>query len=384
MKQKENEEHQKNMRINENHGQRGKTWGKLNKNEENKKIKKNELTWKNKKYEEIFKKHIKWRKIEETLRNLWKFPRFCLNTQNPRRFPQFAVFVVTFFRRSPRRFPRFFFGMCLFPEENQKNNFGRSPFFRGKVTTFIGFGAGTHFTNEVYQIVLALGCSSAKRRASFKLSFTRRETLLTIFLSKCRTNIFFKSVVVSRFTFLNSILNVQRQQWLQLLWLLIFTIKKTSPEFLRLAASSLRFWFHAIVYWTTVCCHSSIRPSKSHGGPRETWPWNTRRSSMRLAFPWARVFLFVPLLLECRPFFWSHHFMIVLKLSMGPLAHEDLNPEIYSPDPELSWNQARLRAQVFQYLHPWEVVSLFTGFGSSTGTLELCVAVLVSPGCAVL
>ena len=116
--------------------------------------------------------------------------------------------------------------------------------------------------------------------------------------------------------------------------------KIISPELPRLAASSLRFWFHAVVYWTTVCCHSSIRPSKSHGGPRQTrlgrWPWNTRRSSMRLAFPWARVFLFVRLLLECRPFFWSHRFMIVLKPSMGPLAHEDLNPEIYSPDPELS------------------------------------------------
>ena len=40
-------------------------------------------------------------------------------TQNPRRFPEFTVVVVTVFVKIPDDFHDFCFGMCLVPEENQ-------------------------------------------------------------------------------------------------------------------------------------------------------------------------------------------------------------------------------------------------------------------------
>ena len=68
-----------------------------------------------------------------------------LHTQNPRRFPRFTVVVdVVFFCRNPRRFTWFCFGMCLFPEENKQPIFGRSPFFRSKLTILIGRETKTH------------------------------------------------------------------------------------------------------------------------------------------------------------------------------------------------------------------------------------------------
>ena len=70
--------------------------------------------------------------------------------------------------------------------------------------------------------------------------------------------------------------------------------------------------------------------------------------------------------------------MIVLKPSMGPLAHEDLNPEIYSPDPELSEIRPGFELKSFSIFFFCEVVSLSL-HGSSTGTIENCVAVWVSP-----
>ena len=61
-----------------------------------------------------------------------------------------------------------------------------------------------------FALRLAIGCSSA-RGGLFKLSFTRRETLLTNVLFQVLHHHLFQSGVVSRFTLLSSNLTVQRQ-----------------------------------------------------------------------------------------------------------------------------------------------------------------------------
>ena len=67
-----------------------------------------------------------------------------------------------------------------------------------------------------FTIRLTFGCGSA-RGGLFNLSFTGREMLLTNLLFEVADHLFFQSGVVSRCTLVNSILTVQRQQWLQLL-----------------------------------------------------------------------------------------------------------------------------------------------------------------------
>ena len=63
---------------------------------------------------------------------------------------------------------------------------------------------------------LALGCSSV-RGGLFKFSFMRRKMLPHDLSASGVGPPFVQSGAVSRFILLNSILNVQRQQWLQLL-----------------------------------------------------------------------------------------------------------------------------------------------------------------------
>ena len=94
---------------------------------------------------------------------------------------------------------------------------------------------------------VALGCSSAKRRAFFKLSFTRRETLLTIFLSKYRTTIFQVWCSLANHLF---------EQYLECTATAMASAaltvdphdKITALKFPRLAASSSRLWFHPTLY----------------------------------------------------------------------------------------------------------------------------------------
>ena len=109
--------------------------------------------------------------------------------------------------REPLPFPqdsRFFSRSCFTPHLS----------FSSRARTFCCplFGKSAVFA---FALSLTLSCSSA-RGGLFKLSFTRKEMLLTILLLQVPDPHLFKSCVVSRFTLLNSIWIVQRQQWLQL------------------------------------------------------------------------------------------------------------------------------------------------------------------------
>ena len=75
--------------------------------------------------------------------------------------------------------------------------------------------------------------------------------------------------------------------------------------------------------------------------------------------------------------------LIHIVASTGRLAHEGTSLLRFIR--QILKFQARLRTQVFQLLSFWESVclSLFTSSGSSTRTLEVCVAVLVFPAHAV-
>ena len=60
---------------------------------------------------------------------------FCLHTQNPRRFPGFAVVVVTFFDQIPDDFHDVH-GMCLFFQKKINNPFWGLTDFRREKTQF--------------------------------------------------------------------------------------------------------------------------------------------------------------------------------------------------------------------------------------------------------
>ena len=69
-----------------------------------------------------------------------------------------------------------------------------------------------------FSLGLALGSSGSKAGGGFfKLSFTRRDTVLTNCLfQEVQEHHIFQSGKVPRFNLLNSVFNAQRQQWLQL------------------------------------------------------------------------------------------------------------------------------------------------------------------------
>ena len=70
----------------------------------------------------------------------------------------------------------------------------------------------------LFYLPLDVPLAAATSEAGFSSSLSREVS--RIFCSRCRTTIFSKTGAVSRFTFLNNILNVQRQQRVWLLWLL--------------------------------------------------------------------------------------------------------------------------------------------------------------------
>ena len=65
-----------------------------------------------------------------------EYEEIWLHTQNTRRFPGFAVVVVTFFRRILNEFHDI--SECVSFESKINNPFWWSPIFRRKVTIFIG------------------------------------------------------------------------------------------------------------------------------------------------------------------------------------------------------------------------------------------------------
>ena len=73
--------------------------------------------------------------------------KIWLHTQNPRRFPGFTVVVVTLFVKILDDFHDFVFGMCLFPKKIN-NRCGVQPFFRRKVTIFIGRETNIHIFSD--------------------------------------------------------------------------------------------------------------------------------------------------------------------------------------------------------------------------------------------
>ena len=99
---------------------------KIVKNEEKRKKKKNVEKSRNmKKIQEKIEKSRKMRIFSRLL-------RFCLHTQNLRRFQEFAFVVVTFFDEISDDFHDFVFGMCLSPQENQQPVLGGHRFSEEK------------------------------------------------------------------------------------------------------------------------------------------------------------------------------------------------------------------------------------------------------------
>ena len=109
---------------------------------------------------------------------------------------------------------------------------------------------------------LALGCSGA-RGGLFKLPFTRREMLLAMLLLQVLDHHFFFQKVWC------SLAMHSFEQYLECtetaMAFAVLTVGAVGnlnyPEFPRRVASSSRLWF------LSVCCHSSNRPSKSHARP---------------------------------------------------------------------------------------------------------------------
>ena len=71
--------------------------------------------------------------------------KFGFHTQNLRRYPGFTVVVVTFFVEILDDFHDFFRNVSL-SRGKSTTRFGWSPFFRRKVTIFIGRETKTHIS----------------------------------------------------------------------------------------------------------------------------------------------------------------------------------------------------------------------------------------------
>ena len=155
------------MEKNQNKKEKWSKRSKMKKYEENlRQMKNNEETclknWNEKnmkKTSESWRKMKKMKKMKKNEENdeIW------FQTQNPRRFPGFAVAVVTFFRRNPRRFPWFHLGMCLFPEENQQPILGSHRFPR-KSEHFLWTWTKTRiFPTKIDETIFAKVSSSNKK-----------------------------------------------------------------------------------------------------------------------------------------------------------------------------------------------------------------------------
>ena len=103
---------------------------------------------------------------------------------------------------------------------------------------------------------LSLGCSSATS-GHLQLSFTRRNASHDVSATSIGPPCC-ESGVVSRFTSFGQYLECTETAMASAVLTVEADGNIQSPEFPR------RVWFHPIAYWTTVRCHSSIQPSKSH------------------------------------------------------------------------------------------------------------------------
>ena len=84
-------------------------------------------------------KNAKYQKISEF---------FCLQTQNPRRFPGFAVVVVTFFNEIHDDLHDLFSECVFFQKKKSTTNLGVSLFFKGTVTISVGRETKTHILQK--------------------------------------------------------------------------------------------------------------------------------------------------------------------------------------------------------------------------------------------
>ena len=88
------------------------------------------------------------KKLEKLMKKERKMRKIGFHFQNPQRFPGFTVVVVvTFSVKNPRRFPCFF-GMCLFPEENQQPVLRVHRFQTKSDNYHWTWNKNTHFTDE--------------------------------------------------------------------------------------------------------------------------------------------------------------------------------------------------------------------------------------------
>ena len=161
----------------------------------------------------------------------------------------------------------FMFAICL-----RCNNFllscpvGRSEHFSHLVlyksrAFFASHGARS--PQFPFPLSLDLPLAAAAPEAGFSSCLSREE--------KCFSRLFYNQVSdhhVLRYTPEDSILKVQRTAMTFAVLKVQADGNKNYPEFSHRVASSSRLWFHPIASRTTARCHSSIRPSNFHGGPR--------------------------------------------------------------------------------------------------------------------
>ena len=73
-----------------------------------------------------------------------KSEEFGIHTQNPRRFPGFTAVVVIFFSSKSSTISMILFRNVSLSRGKSTTRFAGSPFFRRKVTSFIGRETKTH------------------------------------------------------------------------------------------------------------------------------------------------------------------------------------------------------------------------------------------------
>ena len=84
------------------------------------------------------KKSKKWKNGRTEKSEKMKKWKNWIQTQNPLRFPRFTVVVVTFFRQKSKTISMILFRNVSLSRGKSTTRFGVSPFFRRKVTIFIG------------------------------------------------------------------------------------------------------------------------------------------------------------------------------------------------------------------------------------------------------
>ena len=136
--------HEKMKKIKTKMKKKGKTKEKKQREKQKRKKKKGKKTRKIEKWKKSKRKTKKGQmKRNQKIRNLLSFSRVFVFTRKILDELHGLPLWLYFFRRHPRRFPCFF-GMCLFPLENQQSILGRQRFFRRKATISFGRDTKTH------------------------------------------------------------------------------------------------------------------------------------------------------------------------------------------------------------------------------------------------